>query len=250
VPTIRDTAICIRHWDFSETSQTVSLFTREHGLLRGIAKGAKRERSRFDGGIDLLTRGEVVAIVKPARELATLTDWSVVEMYWSLRTRLAAHLAGLYFADLVQRLVHDHDAHPALFDAAVSALRALDDPAGDAATILRFQWAVLVESGYRPQLHADVETGEQVTLAGSPIAFHPGKGGLVADSGAADRWRVRPETISLLRRLEAGDDRAEQPPVSDEHCRRANLLLAAHLRHVIGEEPPVMRRVFPDLPRR
>ena len=42
MPTISDYAICIRRWDFSETSQTVSLFTRESGIIRGLAKGAKR----------------------------------------------------------------------------------------------------------------------------------------------------------------------------------------------------------------
>ena len=47
--TLKDTAICIRRWDFSETSQTVSLLTREHGILRGLAKGAKREKGTFSG---------------------------------------------------------------------------------------------------------------------------------------------------------------------------------------------------------
>jgi recombinational DNA repair protein (RecF pathway) len=42
VPPIIDQAIVVRLWDFSETSQTVSLFLREHGMLRGLAKGSRR----------------------------------------------------------------------------------------------------------------------------------------------------------------------------------------------------------------
>ena len=49
-----DEAICIRHWDFSETSQTVGLFSRTHGLIRAIAKGSRRERGGFSGGVDLI----------------------------------------------------------------------------------------------------------------------------------------------------------------------------------------------------
>ena len=79
--TLRDEAICVRHWDFSETSQTVSLFLRDHGMLRGLAKGARRERGAFSGGFDLFTKGEIVAIVKPGRELATLTEWTLLETY-------------------------------------------------------------------------------------------------------------------------------------------------------------------------
>ena len=72
MPIIADTAICIRCWDFSETSQTVSLFTREHGVVRGLAKGAKREKGGFSGGLDVLTRGEMIASVKPGRDLAAI----------------------------------------------------------------------------------------------------------------------------------------------------------------------------------
>ena len=67
VANLVDQAICIRHWDWSETSQTVSLFCRASGILRGLAKCARRERGSFSGGIDLLARGEVVAVVKPDR---------------------------------------------------------------------------------------------------------------------------------------------------------------------------------------
>ena len=74
VPQLRDIAVCVRHWDFSETSQTVSLLTREHGILRGLAKGSRRDKGDFSGGIDLLTCGEVIAIVKPSGAMATLTQ--------------------------------------------------------------------------------------------------------------------------------------------------------------------------------
>jgi DNA repair protein RecO (recombination protein O) len=127
MPPITDNAVCIRHWDFSETSQTVSLFTREHGIIRGLAKGAKREKGDFSGGIDVLTRGQIVAIVKPGRDLATLTQWSLQEMYRATRQSLAANRAGLYMADLVHQMVREADAHPKLFDAMCDCLAGLED---------------------------------------------------------------------------------------------------------------------------
>ena len=52
----KDQAVCIRMIDWSETSQIVALLTREHGVLRGLAKGSKRMSpsaiSRFSGGIE------------------------------------------------------------------------------------------------------------------------------------------------------------------------------------------------------
>ena len=116
MPTISDYAICIRRWDFSETSQTVSLFTRESGIIRGLAKGAKREKGKFSGGFDLLTLGQVVAIVKPGRDLATLTEWDLQETNRHLRANLKVNKTALYIADLIHHMLTDHDPHQALFD--------------------------------------------------------------------------------------------------------------------------------------
>ena len=49
----KDTAICIRALDYSESSQIVTFFTRATGKVDAIAKGSKRTGSRFDGPIEI-----------------------------------------------------------------------------------------------------------------------------------------------------------------------------------------------------
>jgi DNA repair protein RecO (recombination protein O) len=240
MPPTFDEGICIRHWDFSETSQTVSLFGRTLGLVRGLAKGARRERGAFDGGIDLLARGSFGVILKPGRELATLTEWDLLEMFPRLRQDLAANQAAFYMADLVGRMLQPEDPHPGLFDSLVRALRVLGtaredsepDTAGGAA-LLMFQWTLLVEAGYQPRLELPV--GAEV------VEFVPDAGGFVA--GALPdgvRWKVRRTTAECLRAVSVGVSVVEAPAVVD----RANRLLAAYLRHVLGAEPPTMHLVF------
>jgi len=244
MPTITDTAIVIRRWDFSETSQTVSLFTREHGIIRGLAKGAKREKGDFSGGLDLLTRGEVVAIVKPGKDLSTVTAWHLQQLYPAVRNSLTANRAGLYMADLVHHLMVDHDPHPKLFDVFAASLEQLDIGPGVEAALLRMQWAALLEAGYTPQLHHDAQTGDALPENTPTLAFSARAGGVVADTMAGDRWRVRRETIELLRSLESDPSAITG---SDEALRRANRLLAVYCREIIGSEPPTMRWAFPDL---
>jgi DNA repair protein RecO (recombination protein O) len=259
VPTITDTAICIRHWDFSETSQTVSLFTREHGMIRGLAKGSRRAKGSFSGGIDVLTRGQVIAIVRPGRDLATLTSWSLEDLFRHVRTDLQANRAGLFMADLLHHLVHDHDPHSRLFDAFNDAITTLRTPERTCETLLVFQMRLLQETGYRPHLEHDVVTGQPLD-AGRPLAFDPYAGGIV--TGAPDRgriaWRVRPETIELLRMVQRGiepsgtasaatpSQNVAHGPFDPATCDRAIRLLAAYLRELIGEEPPSMRWAFSD----
>lgn len=246
--TITDDALCIRHWDFSETSQTVLLLTRAHGLLRGLAKGAKREKGPFSGGIDLLARGQVVAIVKPERELATLTAWHLQEIFPPVRQRLEANRAGLYIADLLRLMLHAHDPHERLYDAALEALRALDSVDGTGLALLRFQWTLLVETGYQPQLQQDAATGVPFPSDAASLVFSPRAGGLIAPSAGDDEapsgWRVRRETIDLLRRVAEGSS-ISRPAA--QTVDRANRLLASYIRDVLGEEPPTVRWAFSDL---
>ncbi|MBT8484774.1 MAG: DNA repair protein RecO [Phycisphaerales bacterium] len=242
MPPLTDQALCLRHWDFSETSQTVSLLTREHGVLRGLAKGARRERGRFSGGIEVLTRGQVVAFVKPGRELANLSEWHLEETFRALRERLTANRVGLLMADLLHHMLTDSDPHPALFDAAVSALRRLKTPGNEAPALLQLQWVLLVETGYRPELDRDVETGDRLPDGVEPLRFNPRRGGLVASSDP-EGWGVRRATVDLLRRVAAGEGTAEAEPAT---VTRANRLLAAYCRELLGTELPSFGWAFDD----
>ena len=85
---ISDKAIVLRRLDYSETSQILALFTREHGQVRVIAKGIKRStRSRFAVGIDLLELGHVVWSAREDRpqNLGILTEWKQVNAFVGLR---------------------------------------------------------------------------------------------------------------------------------------------------------------------
>ncbi|MCC6284428.1 MAG: DNA repair protein RecO [Phycisphaerales bacterium] len=234
-----DDAICVRWWDWSETSQTVSLFTRGHGLLRGIAKGARRERAPFSGGIELLSRGEALALVKPGRTLHTLTGWTLTESYSGLRRSLLAFNAGMLAADVIARMLNEGDPHPEVFDALAAFLRSLDHPISTHAEIARFLLHLLRECGLRPELHVHPATRLPLPRA-DVLVFDPRLGGFAPDdhSAAPGAWRVRLETVDFLRELDAGTaPEGAGRPVE----RRAAKLLASILREVLGTEPPTFR---------
>jgi len=249
VPSLTDEAVCIRHWDFSETSQTVSLFCREQGILRGLAKGAKRVGGRFSGGIDLLTRGQVVAIVKPGRDLATLTDWTLLRAYRALRHDLVANRVAYYLADLTGRLLAPMDPHPRLYDALVTGLEAMETPLeGHAlawACVARFQWWILLEAGLQPRL-------ELPDGSGATLSFRPDEARFEdpAASGTGSAWKVRRTTVLLLQSLAADPSAASLATLAagdPEVLRRANRFLAAYLREILQSEPVSMRTLFADL---
>ncbi|HLO40968.1 MAG TPA: DNA repair protein RecO [Phycisphaerales bacterium] len=284
MPTFKDQAICIRHWDWSETSQTVSLFTAEHGLIRGLAKGSKRENAPFSGGIELLTRGEVVLILKAgAREqgtLSTLTAWDLQEPFTPLRRSLPHLHAAMFVVDLVHHALHDLDPHTRLFVALNRSLEHLAAGAPPMRMILAFLWALLEETGYRPELFRDPRSGVPIP-AGHVHVFSPRLGGLLAggggspgisgiapatgsaaittgrtDGGAAledhEVWKVRSDTVGVLRVLAGADESLDldgfvvDTRVPDEAVQRAAALLASYFRFIHRTWPASIRWVLPD----
>jgi len=229
VPRLIDDAVVLRRFDWSETSQIVWLFTRTRGLLRGVAKGAKRPRSAFDGGLEPLTRGEIGAIIKPDADLATLTSWDLREVCWAARTDLEANRAGLFSIGLLASVVTDLDPHPRLFAELTSLLGSLEAGRPPWASALRFQWAALEETGHAPALEID---------AGAPVVgFDPAGGAFTADPGAhhAAEWRVRSSTVRAVRAAAAGDLES----AGAEEVDRANRFLLSYWTWTLGREPRV-----------
>ncbi len=230
-----DQAIVIRLWDFSETSQTVSLFCRELGVVRGLAKGSKRADVRFSGGFDLVTRGQVQAIVKPTEAMATITGWDLLEVFPAVRGSLGAFYAAMAMADVAHHAVRDHDPHPELFDGLVEGLRVLS--ATDAGTlgVLRVVWVALSETGYRPELERDIRDPSARLGDEGTVVFLPALGGFTRVGASAEGWRVRGETLRMLRALAGGP--GSVAGYGQATLARGLRLLSAYFGAVTGELP-------------
>jgi DNA repair protein RecO (recombination protein O) len=243
VPTVSDHAVCVRRLDWSETSQIVVLMCLEHGKVSATAKGAKRQTpstlAKFSGGVDLLAVAGVVMILKPGQDMANLIEWDLTEPNFHLRQDLEAHRLSMYAADLVHHLIQDHDPHPNSYFALVEFLAALVEQADRAIALLRFQWALIRDLGFRPILDRDAQTGEDLSQS-ETYAFSATAGGVVADVGGVDRWRVRAETVHLLREIDAG----EATDASGETTERANRLLCVYLRSILDRQLPTMQFIL------
>ena len=119
----KDTAICIRAVDYSETSQIVTFFTRAAGKISAIAKGSKRPKSAFDGPIEIFSHGKIVFSDSNKEKLTTLTEFEQQPGLTGLRNNLFALNCRLFAAELISSLTHDYDPHPDLFDSFLQFLQ-------------------------------------------------------------------------------------------------------------------------------
>jgi DNA repair protein RecO (recombination protein O) len=94
-------ALVIRTADWSETSRIATMWTRDFGKVRVLAKGGRRLKSNFEIALDLLTVCSMVFLRKSSGGLDLLTEAQVVERFPHLRSDLRALYAGYYIAELL-----------------------------------------------------------------------------------------------------------------------------------------------------
>ncbi|MHC4289795.1 MAG: DNA repair protein RecO, partial [Planctomycetota bacterium] len=153
---IKDTAICLRMVNYSETSQVVTLFTRDSGKVAAMAKGSRRAKSSFDGPIEVFSFGEVMFIIKESGgQLATLTEFDQQPRFRLLSQNLNALNAALFAAELTEKFLEDHDPHPDLFDKYIKFLETIqreENHANRLAWLILYQLRLLEEIGVAPVL--------------------------------------------------------------------------------------------------
>ena len=261
---IEDQAICVRTWDWSETSQTAVLLTKDHGMIRVLAKGSKRDRSAFSGGLELCTLGQMVAIIKPNSDLALLTQWDLLGPMLGVRRSLVAYNAGMLAVDLIPRLIQDHDPHAAVHESLLELLMFCDEHGvegvqedGDFESnmigmLAWYLWTVLVAIGAMPVVDHDVLTGDPL-VAADVYGFSAQLGGITQDpitnqAGYQDSaqmmiegvWRIRAQTVEMMNSL------GQNPPAqrflerSKEQNLRLTRLLSAYIRERTGTDIPAM----------
>ena len=123
-------ALVLRTTDWSESSRIATLWTREFGKIRALAKGGRRLKSNFENALDLLTHCRIVFLRKSSGSLDLLTEAQVVQRFPRLRSDLAALYAAYYVAELLESMTEEYDPHPLLFDAALELLEALGSNRG------------------------------------------------------------------------------------------------------------------------
>ena len=247
MPAERALALVVRGFDWSETSRIITLFTREFGKVRALAKGGRRLKSNFDVAFDLLNVCHVMVIRKAHGGLDLLTEAQLAERFPVLRQDLSALYAGYYIAELLADGTQDYDPHPELFDAALATLRELGR--GDVLdAVAAFELVWLHELGYSPRLDACTSCGADVLVPGSErVLFSASAGGVVCSRcgpAAADRRSLSVSGLAALRGL-AGGGQGPGVKLTPGDRRELRGLLGELVSFVLGRRPRLLGYLEP-----
>src|SRR5579885_3224 len=234
-------ALVLRTTDWSETSRIATLWTREFGKVRVLAKGGRRLKSNFESALDLLTLAAIVLLRKSSGSLDLLTEAQVVRRFPRLRSDLAALYAAYYVAELLSDWTEENDPHPALFDEALSTLDDLGQPGvRPGPRLMRFELVLLRELGYSPALESCAACGAAPDPRG--LAFSAAAGGILCPACGPrhrDRRPLSAGARDMLRALAGSADAWRQP---GEPAVRAEVrqVLGQYVTYLMGRRPRLL----------
>src|ERR1700761_8011349 len=108
-------AIVLRVWPFHEADLLVSLFTREQGRLKGVARHAMRSRRRFGGALEPMTHVRASYAERPKQELVRLDAFEILSSPLARPIDYARTAALQFVAEVVEEALPEGAPEDAVF---------------------------------------------------------------------------------------------------------------------------------------
>ncbi|MHB1083660.1 MAG: DNA repair protein RecO [Thiobacillus sp.] len=227
-----------------ETSVVAEVFTRSHGRVALIARGARRPASALRGLMQPFTPLLLSWFGKSELKTLHAAEWQGGLMAPQGR----AMMCGFYLNELLLRLLARGDAHELLYDRYIATFELL---AGEASStdnertthferiLRRFEKNLLSEIGYGATFDVDADSGAPIE-PNARYVFQPERGALPSLEGAGGQpgCPVSGQTL-----IDLAADHFERQTTLVE----AKVLMRTLINHILGAKPLYTRQLLRDL---
>src|SRR5256886_10182670 len=108
-------AIVLRSYNLAESDRIVLCLTRSSGLIRAVAKGARRMKSRFGAALEPFTLIKLSFHEKENRELVTMSSAEILKSHFDLNSVFETAEVLAYMGEMVAEFAPPHEADELLF---------------------------------------------------------------------------------------------------------------------------------------
>ena len=221
----------LHHYPYRDTSLLVEVFSREHGRIGLVARGARSARARWHGHLQILR--PLLLSWSLRGDLGTLTGVESRKAVKQLPGRKV--LSACYLNELMMRLLTRHDPHPDLFDAYEQAIRDLDS--GEEPVLRSFEKRLLQALGYGLLLDHEADSRTPIDRD-SYYEYQLERGPVRCAHTNADGIYLRGSSLLAL----------QNDSLTDRHaCKEVKHLMRAALGLYLGSRPLKTREVLRQL---
>lgn len=181
MPLYSDEALTLRHHDFGEADRIVSFFSRRHGKIRAVAKGARKLKSRFAGRLEPFHTVDITYYGREGAQLYKLSSAEISRARTGLSEDLERFSRACYFTEALELGLREGDPNPKAYlaaDAAFNLIEKESRPKELDWLVRFFDVKFLSHIGYRPELERCVVC-RAAAAEGVSAAFDAERGGIL-----------------------------------------------------------------------
>lgn len=230
-------AVVLRHADYGEADRMVTLYTRQLGKTRALAKGARKIASRKAGHIEPFTY--VKLQLAQAREMPLITQADTVDAYQALREDLILTSQASYVLELLDRFTYaDEMENSALFKLLTDTLSRLAAKTDPWLVIRYYEIRLLDHLGFRPQLFQCANCGREILAEDQFFSFSAG--GVICPrcaQGLRNLHNISIEALKYLRHFQRSNytDATRARPDLDVQ-RETETLMQGYFTYLLERE--------------
>ncbi|MFM9904284.1 MAG: DNA repair protein RecO [Pyrinomonadaceae bacterium] len=151
MPLVETESLVIKSYNLGDADRIVVFLTRDHGVVRGVAKGAKRLKSRFGSGLEPFSVVQASYFQKDSVELVSIQKMDLIRSNFGAASNPDFLQKFSYLGDLLVTLSPPHDPNETLYRMVKTCIEtAADDPATLLSTGVYFELWLLRLAGYLP----------------------------------------------------------------------------------------------------
>jgi DNA repair protein RecO (recombination protein O) len=190
-------AVVLAAMDYGESDRIVTLFTREHGKVRAIARHGKKSVKRFSGALEIFARLRLHLVLKEG--LSSLRTTDIITVFPHVRNDLLKISYAGYACEVVDRLLPEAMGNPRLFRLLVSYLEQLDSAPSNADDRRFFEINLLNILGYRLSLEQCCQCGTDIGSQSGTVHYTAAGELFCADCGSGG-YQLSSASQSLLKK--------------------------------------------------
>jgi len=195
-------AVILRHTDWGEADRLLSIYTRERGKVRALAKGVRKVRSRKAGHLEPFTR--VTLQLAKGRDLLIVTQADTLQAYLPLRDNLIKTGTASYIVELLDRFTYEEESeNSAIFHLLTETLNRIASEPDPWLAVRYYEIRLLDFLGFRPHLFECANCGRAIQAEDQ--FFSPARGGVLCPrcgAGLPGAWRISMEALKYLRHFQ------------------------------------------------
>ncbi|GMV33895.1 MAG: DNA repair protein RecO [Chloroflexi bacterium CFX1] len=233
----RASAVVLRHSEWGEADRLITLYTREHGMKRALAKGARKVASRKAGHLEPFTH--VTLQLAKGRDVLIVTQVETVNAYLPLRDDLIKTAHASYVVELLLRFSYeDEGANPSIFRLLTETLARLEKEDDAWLPVRYYEMRLLDAVGFRPHLFECANCGREILPEDQFFSFTIG--GVVCPrcgEGLPNLAGISVETLKYLRHFQRSSYReASRARPGPQVRKEAEALMQGYFTYLLERQ--------------